>query len=1083
MRKPIENGTIIRLNEVGTDKKYDFKIKEMIGMGGSCIVYTAVYTDPENNRFYVRLKELYPEWLDIERESLAISVPDEKSSDFAEAMQQFTEGYKKQIQFRELPESMNSIANIQGIYKGNNTKYIAMSCQNAVPLSADMSLYDIFRVIRAVALQISGFHDNGYLYLDLKPQNVMLYPETPEMVMLFDFDSAVPIDDIRPAHLSCTDSWAPPEILQHKFKDIDVAADIYGIGALLLYLLFGRAPKISDRRRGASWDNEIENSLLKTEKPEIKRTIKGILSLTLAADPKKRYSSCDDLLDVIEPLVTEYQKPKPYLKTFLPMGNNFFCGRDNEISEIHEALTENDLLVLHGIGGIGKSELAKHYALSYAVEYDAVVFVRFRDNMIDTITMDSNFPVANCIRSEDEDDEEYFERKVNVLQEICTPRHLIILDNFDTDKCDNLDVLLGLSCKILITSRVDQSDTFPQYEVNAIENNDDLRSVIIHYYNTDINDTELSSVDNIISAVQGHTMALELIAKHMYAMEITPSEMYDMLAEQGITASDNGKVRGFKDGNLKSSTAYSHISILFNIFDLSEDMKQILRYEALVGPTPISASDFGMLIRCTKEQGDILDELIILGWIQCYVVDDDPIITLHPLISDVLCEELKPNAEQCEDFLISATGFATDILDNEADERKKHISWLLHIAHNIYGDSTAITFFFHNLMEYVLLPAYDYTNVEWCSLRIIQILDNLGLQDEYKLAYLDSYIHLIKVAEAKGNATLATEYEQKISTLKTSDAMIQLASEKCIDAYTDGRMEVAKKAGQEWLEIALKANNHEETAHAYYMLGQIISDDNNLSYEYFQKAVQYLMLWIRDLEADEEHIEEDLIHAYKLIAYAYSLIDNLDSSLKFYNKAIDLTIEEHNDMSGNLITLYIEMSDIYQKLSDTDNQIKYLEKAVEISEYVYGKYHEETAKCYTYLIEAYPDYENDSEQLFFTEKCAEISAILIDIYTQIAGECSEDVRSWQKCYAYYLHLLDQKEKCCLILEKMISLYQTIPYSPDSEWIDSYYVAAWCFKYFDEYEKARELLQKAIEMCQELDDMEQLSECKNLLEEL
>lgn len=206
MRTPLKVGTIIQLNEIGTKKFYDFKITEIIGMGGSCIVYTAVYTDSEDNKFMVRLKEFYPEWLEIAREKNALII--ENNNEFHDALLKFTEGYRRQMQFRMMPESMNSISNIQGIYEGNNTRYIAMSCQNAIQIDdADLTLYDIFRVIRAVTLQIANFHDNGYLYLDLKPQNVMLYPETPEMVMLFDFDSAVRIDDIQPQNLSCTDSW------------------------------------------------------------------------------------------------------------------------------------------------------------------------------------------------------------------------------------------------------------------------------------------------------------------------------------------------------------------------------------------------------------------------------------------------------------------------------------------------------------------------------------------------------------------------------------------------------------------------------------------------------------------------------------------------------------------------------------------------------------------------------------------------------------------------------------------------------------------------------------------------------------
>ncbi len=126
MRTPLKVGTVIQLNEIGTKKSYDFKITEFIGEGGSCIVYTAIYTDSEDNKFMVRLKEFYPKWLEIAREQNALVIED--SDKFNDALRQFTEGYRKQMQFRTMPDSMNSIANIQGIYEGNNTRYISMSC-------------------------------------------------------------------------------------------------------------------------------------------------------------------------------------------------------------------------------------------------------------------------------------------------------------------------------------------------------------------------------------------------------------------------------------------------------------------------------------------------------------------------------------------------------------------------------------------------------------------------------------------------------------------------------------------------------------------------------------------------------------------------------------------------------------------------------------------------------------------------------------------------------------------------------------------------------------------------------------------
>lgn len=1083
MRTPIKTGSVILLHEVGSAKEFSFTIKEIIGMGGSCIVYTAVYCDAENNRFPVRLKECCPEWIESDRNDTALSVSDEYAAEFETALQQFTDGYQKQMLFREQPQNMNSIANVQGIYEGNGTKYIAMSCQNAVQLPDDMSLYDIFRVIRAVTLQIANFHDNGYLYLDLKPQNVMVYPETPEMVMLFDFDSAMPMDDIQPSHLSCTDTWAAPEVLQHRFRDISFEADIYGIGAMLIYLLFHRPPNSFDSRRGTSWDDEIENSLLKTEKPEIKRTIREMFTRTLAANPKKRYLSCDDLLEVIEPLIAEYQKPKPYLKTFLPMGNNFFCGRDTEIAEIHDALAENDLLVLHGIGGIGKSELAKHYAQAYSEEYDAVIFVRFQGNILDTVVIDSNFPVVNCTQSEEDDDAAYFKRKIKVLHEICTSRHLIILDNFDTDDCDNLDSLIGLPCRILITSRVDYADTFPQYEVDVLDSEGAQRSIIMYYYHDDLDAADSDAIDNIISAVQGHTMALELIGKHMTAMQIAPTEMYGLLAEQGITASKDGEVRGFKDGSLKSRTAYAHIAALFNIFGLSEEMKQILRYEALIGPTPISASDFGHLISCTQEQGDTLDELIDLGWIQCFVDDETPFILLHPLIADVLCEELKPDVVHCGEMMIHAAGFAMDFLDHGLDERKTQTIWLNHIAHTIHGYSTKITFCFQKLINNVYMPAKDYENAEWCSRRIIQILNHLGYQDKYKLAYLDSYNHLLEIAKNKGDADLAAEYEQKIADLKTPEALIELAFERCMDAFENDRLEEAEKAGHEWLDLSLQAKDYENAAHAHYQLGLISSEDMEHSRNHFQESVRLLQLWILELQADENYLEEDLIHAYTQTGLAYKCAGDFPSSVQNYKKAIDLTIEEHSEQSGKLIFLFTELSATYHEMNDVNSELSCLEKAVQIAEYVYGRYDEITADCYLRLMDAYPEYEDETAQRHMHEKCAEICETLIEIDTQLYGENSNEVRFTMKGYVCFLKLLDQKEECIRTVEKLISLYEELDSEPNSEMVDSYIVSGSCCLSFNENEIARNLLEKAAEMSRELQDDKLVAECEEQLSKL
>ena len=55
-----------------------------------------------------------------------------------------------------------------------------MSCNAGACLTAEReySLIEIMRILKAVTTQIKHFHDNGYLYLDLKPNNIFLYPES-----------------------------------------------------------------------------------------------------------------------------------------------------------------------------------------------------------------------------------------------------------------------------------------------------------------------------------------------------------------------------------------------------------------------------------------------------------------------------------------------------------------------------------------------------------------------------------------------------------------------------------------------------------------------------------------------------------------------------------------------------------------------------------------------------------------------------------------------------------------------------------------------------------------------------------------
>lgn len=940
MKSALKIGEKIILNEIGTDKQTVFTIKEVIGIGASCIVYTAVYTDGEGNTFSVRLKEFYPEGTDIQRNGTSLEISDNER--FSAMLSFFTSGYQKQLEFRNNSEQMNSISNVQGVYTGNNTRYIAMSCNNGSCINEDdeFTFTDIMRITAAVTRQIKAFHQNGYLYLDLKPNNIFLYPETPDMVMLFDFDSVISKENVRKHSewLSYTEEWSAPELSRNKISKIDERADVYSIGALLLFLLFRRKPTLSDRRRFASWEEDIAQSVLSSESPETVRMVTNILQKTLTSSVSGRYESCDGILEVTDGYISRILAPKPYLNTFLPMGNNYFCGRDKEIAEIADRLKSDTFLVLHGIGGIGKSELAKHYALKYADNYDAVIFTRYSKSIRDTLLSDTNFPMVNCKQEEDEDDDSYFERKLHILQSICTPKHLIILDNFDTEECDDLEYLTGLQCKVIVTSRVNYSDVFAQIDIGIIADFGNIQKIFAHYYSGIINEY----ADKIIYALEGHTMGVELVSRQMEATGITAEEMYSRLTEQGVSATED-KVRNFKDGRISSKTALKHLEILFSVFGLPEELIYVLSYVSMVGTTPVPVEDFFEICCFEEDEKEYFHDAETRGWIQ----ETDGKIQLHPLICEVLLSQIDPEIEDVW-LLIKSLEEGADTLDELSGE-KRYIreQVMFHTAKHIKGEPAILVTFLRK-MEKVFVNYRKYANAEECLLKRMELSEIVwpDSPEQYKFEYFD----LANYAEHQGEYERASKYRQKAEEICSESEML-VAKYFAADDY-DMEIECAlnllkiAKSDRDFYDAYCflsqtedSYNGNKEIVFKYaekelYYAECLLSKNENYDEMFdllknaaeacvrlteYEKALQYYIS--ADEYIDTQQLEDKVVH-YSNLGYMYAACENKEKAVEYFTTAKELA-EQHLTPEQPLyfeemVTIAARLQDAFAVSNDSD---------------------------------------------------------------------------------------------------------------------------------------------------------------------
>lgn len=1066
MRKELEIGTNITLKEICSNNEHGFKIIDVIGAGASCIVYTAVHIDNEGNEIPCRLKECYPEGLDITRnDDLSLCISERYSDKFHSQLDRFTKGYRKLLELRKSPASMNSISSVQEIYEGNGTKYVSMNCQNSITIdeAGDMSLYDIFRYIKAIALQIKAFHDSGYLYLDLKPANVLLYPETPELMMLFDFDSAVKISEIDSLNISYTQKWAAPEIVQRKIKNISFKSDIYTIGALLMYMIFKRSPELSDRSRNAKWDDEFANSILADESPEIKRMIIEIFRKTLAADTEKRYDNCDELLEIIEPYIQSFQQQKPYLKTVLPMSNNYFCGRDREISEIHEILqNRTNFLILHGIGGIGKSELAKHYAEKYSKNYDAVIFVRYDSSIIETVSSDSRFPVVNCKRSDDESDEDYFNRKISILQKICTPRHLIILDNFDTDECDNLDELTSLDCKFLITSRVDFEDIFPQYEVNILDDFDSLRD-IFGYYSRLEND-EYS--DNIIIALEGHTMAVELVSRQMKLNDISASEMYEKLCENGISADEN-KVKNLKDGSLRNKTALVHMEILFNVFNTSEEIRNVLCHAAMIGEISISKEQLISLCEFDSDEVQILEKTIRGGWVSEY----DSVIQIHSLIDEVLLSQLDPDIERYWRFQKNVTEIAETLDNLSADERRQTEQIMLHISRHIHGEPAIVIYFLKTLAE-IHEQRHEFAEAEKSILKYMEISKEY-YQDEAP-NYKYEYLWLADLARQQGKSD-REKYYMEIADKLLDDS--DIISEEQLKSYMDMDYESTIEHGKKLLEIAV---SNDEFYNAYSILAlaeETLSGDVDKMIAYGRDELKYAEL-ILDEKSSAEPLE--IVSSIEDIAIAYLHCCEYDEAVSVIKSAEKNLKENSLDNTVDAITTYLILGRCYAFADKKKKMLSVMNKGIGIIENHFDESHPKRTEYYKLYCNVYNVAFQIHEDNVFIFEQIKLTEKMIQVFENM--DSAEELASTELNLSNLFFIVDNEEKCIEHINKSLSYYDEIYDEDDPEWIIPL-MCIWqnllCLGYAD-YE---EIYNRTIEICELNGLYEEAEENRNLLNEL
>jgi tRNA A-37 threonylcarbamoyl transferase component Bud32 len=159
------------------------------------------------------------------------------------------------------------------------------------------------RLIAKVSRAMQYAHSEGVLHRDLKPGNILLDEHGEPLVSDFGLAKSLetPTDLTRTLTGFGTPGFIAPEQAHGPAKDLNSAADIYSIGALLFYLLTGRPPFVGENALAVIKEaTDKPAPKLRTLAPELDRDLEIICAKCLEREPEARYSSAADLAEDLE---------------------------------------------------------------------------------------------------------------------------------------------------------------------------------------------------------------------------------------------------------------------------------------------------------------------------------------------------------------------------------------------------------------------------------------------------------------------------------------------------------------------------------------------------------------------------------------------------------------------------------------------------------------------------------------------------------------------------------------------------------------------------------------------------------------
>lgn len=770
---------------------------------------------------------------------------------------------------------------------------------------------------------------------------------------------------------------------------------------------------------------------------------------------------------------------------FLSMSNSF-TGRTKELDDIHKKLINATCVAIVGLGGVGKTELAKKYISEYRNCFKNIFWIN-ADNYHSLVKSFKDSANKLDLKIEDVD----VKLVVNmVYTKLSESRSLLVFDN--AQKCRNvteqdsgIDMFLPPNIGfdnlyVLITSNNSLWDSdICTYTLKELRLDEAIEFIRKEYKHASTKD-----VRNLAERLQGHPLALKQALS--YIKERSIGEVYSIQTYLQDFDADSQNLLDIDwpehERNIYSSTVYKTLSLTIEYIktkkegSLAIDVLNRIAYlaaddipidmftpkEVKVGPAIGLLKKYSLVDRMVDNTGNFISvHRLVQEVVKIYLVksgDDMKILdAIFSLVQQMKVEGI--NAKEVEVIrksMLHLEAFYVYLKDRLTKVAKtkepEHLD-----QYYVYANQTLEVINMLSISHLIFCNAGRTKVLALEALRIIWMSYNVNgfeLERISKILGLQLYSTHQFNEKRKADPNLVTAILNNLA-----NAFSALGDEK-----------TKKKV----LEVALKIDEQHYDVNNFSSLPRTLNNIGNV-YGALNDQWKKIELLNRALKIYENKFGCDHNHVAKVLnnlATAYGAIDYQKKKQELLERA--LAIEETNSDNWNYFRIGIilqNLVEIYRSLGDHDNVLKLRKRILQIYENHHGS--KPSAQVVRMLI-------NLAASVRLTNDIAQEQELLekaLDIKYKLGDDDDLEVAD----IAFDLARIcgkkrDHKEEKEL-LQKALNIYENK--NKKSKYADTLICLAHSCREVGDYESVASYLAKALEIYKSIEDVNDLDKANVL----